>query len=109
MRSISREGASAAASRSNRSSGPLGPVLEQVVAELRAASPDRAIEAEIAVSGPVACARARIGQLLSTLLANALSHGAPDRPVRVRASIEGGRFELFVANAGDPIPAATQE
>ncbi|MDF3062744.1 MAG: histidine kinase [Microvirga sp.] len=93
----------------NRSSGPLGPVLEQVVAELRAASPDRAIEAEIAVSGPVACDRARIGQLLSNLLANALSHGAPDRPVRVRASIEGGRFELFVANAGDPIPAATQE
>jgi GAF domain-containing protein len=40
---------------------------------------------------------------------HALSHGAPDRPVRVRASIEGGRFELFVANAGDPIPAATQE
>jgi hypothetical protein len=92
----------------NRSAGePLAPILEQVIAELRAAWPDRTIEAEIALAVPVDCDRARIAQLLSNLLANALAHGAADRPVTVRASTEAGRFELSVANAGDPIPPAT--
>jgi signal transduction histidine kinase len=86
---------------------PLGPVLEQVIAELRAGWPDRPIEAGIEISAPVSCDRGRIGQLLSNLLGNALTHGAPDCPVRVRASTEAGLFELSVANAGAPIPAPT--
>ncbi|HET6519246.1 MAG TPA: HAMP domain-containing sensor histidine kinase, partial [Geminicoccaceae bacterium] len=86
---------------------PLGPALEQVVAELRAAWPDRVIDAEIALAGPVTCDRARIAQLLSNLLANALTHGAADRPVSVRAATRAGLFELSVANAGEPIPPAT--
>jgi signal transduction histidine kinase len=88
---------------------PLGPVLEQVIAELRAAWPDRVIDAEITLAGPVNCDRARIAQLLSNLLANALTHGAADRPVSVRASTRAGLFELSVANPGDPIPPATIE
>ena len=86
---------------------PLGPALEQVVAELRAAWPDRVIDAEIALAGPVTCDRARIAQLLSNLLANALTHGVADRPVSVRAATRAGLFELSVANAGEPIPRAT--
>ena len=83
---------------------PLAPVLEQVIAELRTTSPDRVIEAEIDLRGPVRCDPARIAQLLSNLLSNALSHGAADGPVVVRASNQGGLFELSVANPGDPIP-----
>ena len=60
---------------------PLGPALEQVVAELRAAWPGRRIEAEIDLTSPVDCDRARIAQLLSNLLANALTHGAAGQPV----------------------------
>ncbi len=86
---------------------PLGPALGQVVAELRAAWPGRVIEAEIALAGPVRCDRGRVARLLSNLLANALAHGAPDGPVRVRAPADGDTFELSVANAGDPIPPAT--
>jgi signal transduction histidine kinase len=88
---------------------PLGPTLEQVVAELRMASPDRAIEAEIARCEGVYCDRARIAQLLSNLLGNALTHGAADEPIHVRASVEGSDFELSVANRGEPIPPATRE
>jgi signal transduction histidine kinase len=88
---------------------PLGPTLEQVVAELRMASPDRAIEAEIAPCEGVDCDRARIAQLLSNLLGNALTHGAGDEPIRVRAFIDGGHFDLSVANRGEPIPPATRE
>ena len=53
--------------------------------------------------------RARIAQLLSNLLANALTHGAPDAPVRVDAHTDAARLELSVANRGDPIPPATQQ
>jgi phosphoserine phosphatase RsbU/P len=43
------------------------------------------------------------------LIGNALTHGAPDQPVRVGAKSEGGRFKLWVTNAGEPIPAAAME
>jgi sigma-B regulation protein RsbU (phosphoserine phosphatase) len=88
---------------------PLEPVLEQVVDELRTASPGRIIETSIGISEPVNCDRTRIGQLVSNLIGNALTHGSPDRPVRVGATTENGIFELWVANAGDPIPEAAME
>jgi phosphoserine phosphatase RsbU/P len=83
---------------------PLEPVLEQVVDELRTASPEHIIETSIEITKPVHCDRTRIGQLVSNLIGNALAHGAPDKPVRVGARTEGDVFELWVANAGDPIP-----
>jgi sigma-B regulation protein RsbU (phosphoserine phosphatase) len=83
---------------------PLEPVLEQVIDELRTASPGRVIETSIAITEPVNCDRTRIGQLVSNLVGNALTHGSHGKPVRVGASTEGGVFELWVANAGDPIP-----
>ncbi len=82
---------------------PLGPVLEQVVNELRAGWPERQVDLAIDLLGPVNCDPARIAQLLSNLLANALKHGA-DKPVSVRASVRDGMFELSVANKGDAIP-----
>jgi sigma-B regulation protein RsbU (phosphoserine phosphatase) len=86
---------------------PLQPVLEQVVDELRTASPDRSIESSFAITEPVSCDRSRIGQLASNLIGNALTHGAAYQPVRVGAKTEDGVFELWVANGGEPIPAIT--
>jgi phosphoserine phosphatase RsbU/P len=83
---------------------PLEPVLHQVIDELRLSSPGRQIEAEFAIDSPVDCDRTRIGQLVSNLVGNALSHGASNKPVRVRAETEDGLFRLSVANGGDPIP-----
>lgn len=82
-------------------------VLQQVVAELRTAHPERAIAADVHLSQPVACDSRRIAQLLSNLLANALIHGAADGPVEARARTVNGAFELSVANSGAPIPAGT--
>ena len=50
------------------------------------------------------CDRTRIGQLLSNLLGNALTHGKSDKPVIIHAATRDGFFELWVANAGEPIP-----
>ncbi|WP_426124100.1 GAF domain-containing sensor histidine kinase [Pararhizobium sp. PWRC1-1] len=84
---------------------PLRPVLEQVIAELRMANPGQRIEADL-TEAMVRCDEGRVGQLLSNLLANALRHGDPEAPIRVRSVMSGGRFELTVTNAGEPIPEA---
>lgn len=79
-------------------------VIEQVVQELRTAWPGRTITSDIDVARPVACDPDRVAQLLSNLVANALTHGAKDGEVHVHAHCEGDFFELSVINAGDPIP-----
>ena len=82
-------------------------VLEQVIAEMRTAWPDRDVDAEIVLGRPVVCDSARIAQLFSNLLGNALTHGDPAGPVRVRARSGDDGFELSVANLGEPIPPET--
>jgi phosphoserine phosphatase RsbU/P len=84
---------------------PLQPMLHQVVDELRAANPDRTIEEHYDLTRSVNCDRARMGQMLSNMVGNALLHGASDRPVRVEAATTSEMFELAVANEGEPIPA----
>jgi sigma-B regulation protein RsbU (phosphoserine phosphatase) len=50
-----------------------------------------------------------IAQLFSNLVGNAVTHGAPERPIRVRATTQDGKFELSVANAGEPIASEAME
>jgi phosphoserine phosphatase RsbU/P len=88
---------------------PLEPVLTQVVDELRLATPGRTIDVDFAIDRPVNCDRTRIGQLLSNLLGNALTHGKSDKAVTVYAATRDGFFELWVANAGEPIAPASIE
>lgn len=83
---------------------PLSPVLEQIVAEVHAISPDQVIETRIAVEEPIFCDRGRLGQLASNLLSNAVTHGKTDQPIRFESHTQEDRFLLSVANRGDPIP-----
>jgi signal transduction histidine kinase len=82
----------------------LEPVLRQVLIETQASAPHRQFEARFAVTSPVNCDRRRIGQLVSNLLGNAVTHGVAETPVRMDARTYDGVFELFVSNAGEPIP-----
>jgi signal transduction histidine kinase len=77
-------------------------MLDQVVSEMRTIRPDRTIHSDIVMSRSVFCDRARVGQLFSNLLSNALTHGDPVSPVWVRAATTDG-FELSVTNLGAPI------
>jgi phosphoserine phosphatase RsbU/P len=83
---------------------PLEPILNQVIDELRLSSTGRYIEAEYAINTPVDCDITRVGQLVSNLVGNAITHGASNEPVRVRAKTEDGLFKLSFANGGEPIP-----
>ncbi|MDB5507047.1 MAG: histidine kinase [Devosia sp.] len=82
----------------------LAPVLQQVADELRSVTPDRRIELTLALDSFVACDPARIGQMFSNLLGNAITHGSPETPVRAEARADADGFVLSVANGGEPIP-----
>jgi signal transduction histidine kinase len=88
---------------------PIGQILNQVVAELRASHLDKTIETECDMTATINCDGQRIGQLFSNLLGNAITHGTADKPIVVRAGTDDGTFELSVANSGDPIPPATMK
>lgn len=87
----------------------LQPLIEQVVAELQVNHPDREITTSVETTGPVNCDPFRLSQLLSNLLANALTHGAPDKPVYIHAFGDKENFELSVTNSGIPIPVEFHE
>jgi signal transduction histidine kinase len=79
--------------------------LLAVVKELQDGQPNRQIVAEISVTCPVRCDLGRIQQVASNLIGNALTHGAPDSPVRVSIMTDESDLVLEVWNEGEPIPA----
>jgi sigma-B regulation protein RsbU (phosphoserine phosphatase) len=92
-----------------KSTANLTPVLEHAVEELRIAWPGREIQTSFTLPRPVSCDPKRLAQLLSNLLANAITHGASEGPILVRASEDGDCFELSIINTGEPIPSAALE
>lgn len=92
-----------------RSDVPLEPLLRQVIAELRSSHPDHVIETDFSFPQPANLDPTRIGQLVSNLLGNAITHGDPRTPIRVGGKIAGGIVELWVANGGEPISKMAME
>jgi signal transduction histidine kinase len=88
---------------------PVEAALELVVAEFRNAEPGRRIESDIALTQSVTCDSRRVAQLVSNLVANAITHGAPHTPVRVQAHTTTNTFEVSVANDGIPIESGMTE
>jgi phosphoserine phosphatase RsbU/P len=87
----------------------LAPILQQVIDELAGAHPEGRIEVDLQLPVPVSCDGPRIAQLASNLLANAITHGSGEEPVKLSASSDGTGFTLKVENAGEPIPAEAVE
>jgi sigma-B regulation protein RsbU (phosphoserine phosphatase) len=87
----------------------LEPVIQQVVAELQASHPNAEILIDLALAEPAEFDPGRVGQLLSNLLGNALTHGTPDKPVRVSASSNESEVRIAVANAGEAIPESIRQ
>lgn len=75
------------------------PLAERAVNELRSSHPGRAIELEVtSVVGDWDAAR--IEQVISNLVGNALTHGEPSGAVRVRIAPASDLLELRVHNEG---------
>lgn len=88
----------------NRQATDIGPILSHVVDELHTAHPHRSIIKNLHFDGPVDCDPARISQVLSNLLANALTHGSHEGPIHVDGFANADAFEFSVGNPGRPIP-----
>jgi sigma-B regulation protein RsbU (phosphoserine phosphatase) len=88
----------------------LAPIdLHQVVAnaaeELRTTFPGREIEHQPVGQGICRGDADRLTQAIGNLVANAMTYGAFDRPVRLTSRVEPETFAIEVHNAGKPIPA----
>ena len=83
----------------------MGTVAEQIVDEVRVVHPHRKIE--LIASGVLVGEwdKARIGQIFSNLLNNAIQYGSRSTPVRVGLKGDPTAVTLTVGNDGVPIPA----
>jgi signal transduction histidine kinase len=85
--------------------GDIDTGLKAVVDELQDAQPECEIISSISVNRSVRCDLKRLQQVASNLLANALTHGLPNSPVKFSAKADENDLVLEVWNAGEPIPA----
>src|SRR5690606_10762337 len=79
-------------------------MLLQVSQEFKMGNREREILTEIDLKDDFTCDINRIGQLYSNLLANAVNHGALDKPIHTKVVAENGMFSLSVTNSGEKIP-----
>lgn len=77
--------------------------LLQVINEIKLVHPEKEIISNINFSKKVKCDSDRIAQLVSNLLANALTHGAANSPVRILAVENNNKLEISITNNGKPI------
>ncbi|MFC3198291.1 ATP-binding protein [Parapedobacter deserti] len=79
-------------------------LLTEVVDEIKSAWPGREINLSCNSDINVVCDPARIAQLVSNLLANAITHGAPTSPIDVIGKADAACWSIAVANKGKVIP-----
>ena len=82
----------------------MGTVAEQIVNEVRAAHPRRSIDMNVSGFLVGEWDRARIGQVFSNLLNNAMQYGSYSAPVWVTLSGDVNGVTVMVGNDGVPIP-----
>jgi signal transduction histidine kinase len=91
---------------------PLGPapvnmeaLCREVIGEVQAAHPTCRINWDAHGDLTLTADAARLRQVISNLLGNAVQHGSPDSPVTVSLAGEESEVVLSVHNSGGPIPA----
>lgn len=78
--------------------------INDVVDEIALSNPNTAINRHIQLPEEVFCDTGRVGQLLSNLLVNAVTHGAQGSPIGVSAVMDNNEVVLCVTNQGKQIP-----
>jgi len=82
-------------------------VFTSVMAEICASEPEVKIHQSMAIPCGVYCDPARIGQLLSNLLGNAVKHGSRQFPIELSTRMEDSDLVVSVTNQGPCIPEAS--
>lgn len=81
-------------------------LVAESVEDLRLAFEGRGIVHEQHGQGACAASSDRLVQMIGNLVANAVTYGAPDRPLIVSSGIDEGTFSIAVRNEGPVIAAA---
>lgn len=81
----------------------LDAILEPVVQEIRDIHPTRNIRSDLQLGGPVWCDPARLQQLVSNLLGNAVTYSAADSQIVVQGTVQDGEATVAVTNWGNTI------
>jgi PAS domain S-box-containing protein len=84
----------------------LGALAQTIVDELRVTHQARAIEIDARGDLHGRWDRGRIGQVISNLVGNAITHGAAESPIQLTLSGDDGWVTLAVSNRGPTIPPA---
>lgn len=88
-----------------REAASIGEICSTALDEIRAAHPERMFKLEISGELEGRFDGARLQQVLSNLLGNAVQHGARNQPITLSARGEPDRITVQVKNYGRPIPA----
>lgn len=83
----------------------LATLCGEVLEEFRAAHPDRTLIFNTSGDTSGEWDAARLRQVVSNLVANAIEHGSERGPVELKAADRGDEVALAVRNDGEPIPA----
>lgn len=84
-------------------------VLRNVIGELKAFHPDAMLEWSPTGDLSSTCDAARIEQMLSNLISNAIFHGSDGMPITITAQGNDSDLIVKIRNHGDPISPAEQE
>lgn len=87
----------------NPESTDLEKLLQNISAELSVVWPETIIESSFQIDQQVYCDPARLSQMVSNLLSNAITHGSPSSPVLLQAVVNKKFWEVSVINSGKPI------
>ena len=93
----------------NPRAGDFAAICHEVFDEVSAAYPERYLIAEIPDEISLTFDAARMRQVLTNLLANAVHHGDPDFPVAFVVRDEATQVIAVVANQGTPIPQESMQ
>jgi signal transduction histidine kinase len=88
----------------SRSMMNMGFVAQQIIDEIRVVNPGRTIELSMSGSLVGEWDKARIGQVFSNLLGNAIQYSFQGSPVKVQITGSANTVILVVGNDGIPIP-----
>lgn len=82
----------------------IAPVFEQIIDESRAVYPEAHIQVTMVASAEGQFDGARLEQVFSNLIGNAVQHGASHLPIQVTLDLTDDSFLFSVHNMGKPIP-----